>query len=198
MTDPYDVNLPRGLEERFWLWSGFEAKDLSEPGTYSDRVMQIIRESTCINCWHINSVESAAMWTLYSTQAGIGIKSSIERLIQAVDGCPNWIRIGTVQYVDFTHPRRKDASLCLHSEFVKRKSFEHERELRAVTVDPDVYRKKSTGVYVDVDVPTLIQAIYVAPIAQDWICEVVTKELRLHGLPDVPLIHSKIYSRELE
>ena len=142
------------------------------------------------------------MWSLYAPHHGVAVKSSVGRLIQALQATQRPIEIGTVHYMDFGFPTESDSEFWLYPEFVKRKSFEHERELRALTIDTDVYRSKGTsneitGVGVDIDVAALLDAVYVAPTLEGWIKDVVKTELKSHCLPDVRVIHSTLYSESL-
>jgi hypothetical protein len=71
------------------------------------------------------------MWALYSPSYGIAIRSTIGRLIRSLRTSPIAIAIGAVQYINFDSPRRREAPLIASPLYVKRMSFEHERELRA-------------------------------------------------------------------
>jgi hypothetical protein len=56
------------------------ASNLSSNGNnscsnYVDDFLKLLRATTLVNTWHINDVESAAMWHLYSkNNAGIAIQ----------------------------------------------------------------------------------------------------------------------------
>ena len=139
------------------------------------------RQSVLINCWHENPYESAAMWKLYSREEdGIAIKTNFD-LFKASFICNQSIYIGRVNYVDYKSdfiPEGNDLCRYLH----KRKSFEHEQEVRAINsrpTDPDdeVFRQLSqnriSGTYYEVDLSLLIQKVIVAPFAPDWFFELV-------------------------
>ena len=59
--------------------------------------------------------------------------------------------------------------------FHKRKSFKHEQEFRAViSVGEDRDGSQHcSGIYCDVDLDGLIEAIVVAPLSDDWFMELV-------------------------
>jgi hypothetical protein len=82
---------------------------------------QLYRELVLINPWHYNEYESAAMWNLYSHEnAGIAIQSTTRKLSKCFnDNKEDTIWIGKVQ-----------------AFVTKRKSFEYENEIRAVTCLP--------------------------------------------------------------
>jgi len=142
-----------------------------------------IRQSVFLNCWHENEHESAAMWDLYlKSNEGIAIQSTFKKLTGCfgVSGRPN-IHIGRVKYLDYQKenlPTGNDLRLFMH----KRKSFEHENEIRALIHDENDSEKN--GIFVPVDVPALIEKIYVAPTAEYWILDLVksiTKKYELNN-----------------
>jgi hypothetical protein len=198
MQDPFEGHMPWRVLQAYMQWVGFDPEDEPPKGSFNDRILQNVRRITCVNCWHINPAQSAAMWHLYSAHHGVAIKTTVRRLIDAFQSEPTKIIIGSVQYVDFRTPAEKEAERCLSPFFVKRRSFEHEKELRAVSWNSRLLRRKGSGMYVNVDLPSLIEDVYVSPTVEGWIVDVVRTELTLHGLTNVKVIHSKLYSRELE
>ena len=139
-----------------------------------------MRRFTLINCWHENETESEAMWRLYSReQDGVAIRTTFENFKDSLV-CSDNVYIGRISYVDYnTHFIREDNFLGPYLN--KRKSFQHESEVRAVMVKwppgnepinmrPDVC---NVGINVDVNLDSLIQEIVVDARANDWILEVV-------------------------
>jgi hypothetical protein len=121
-----------------------------------------------INCWHMNEHESAAMWKLYSRSSeAIGIRSTDARLRACL---PDDINIGTVKYIDY-HGDSYVAEGNVAFPYVhKRRSFELERELRAVmwklseAVSFNLsYRPADKGQGVTVELSELTEKIFVAP-----------------------------------
>jgi Protein of unknown function (DUF2971) len=183
---------------------------------------QMYRQLVLINPWHYNEYESAAMWSLYSHEnAGIAIQSTTRRLSECFkDNNEDPIWIGKVQYLDFSVDRMNEWSNNLFQAFVtKRKSFEYEKEIRAVTCLPDdkvsrhllantateesnvfspckrtVNPKELTdkGKYVSADLLTLVEKVYVAPCAESWFEEVVESLLSKYDLDPV-VIKSDLY-----
>jgi hypothetical protein len=98
-----------------------------------------------VNCWHMNEVESAAMWRVYGQAGGIAIQSTKVRLMSAFDSEGATVSISPVTYLDYSLddlmniPIRNSGlpeqyKLMITPELCfKRKSFEHERELRVMT-----------------------------------------------------------------
>ena len=139
------------------------------------------RQSTLINCWHENPYESAAMWKLYSREEdGIAIKTDFDSF-KASFTCSQFIYIGSVSYIDYESffiPEGNAFFPFLH----KRKSFEHEHEVRAINsrhpnqddeVSMQLYHDLISGAYYEVDISLLIQQVVIAPFAPDWFMELV-------------------------
>lgn len=128
------------------------------------------RNRTLINCWHMGTYESAAMWSLYGQH--IAIRTTSERLCNSFI-CEEDIYVGEVSYVDYENAHislRNLFNLYLH----KRRSFEHEQEVRAVTVvDPKCADLSWGGIYYSVNVETLIDQVVIAPHAAEWFIDLV-------------------------
>lgn len=93
----------------------------------------IYRENIHINCWHLSEYESDGMWKNYSDSSmWLAIKSTYNRLVNAVMESSKMIFIGKVRYIDY------DTELIPYNEGLwapflrKRKTFEYEKELRAM------------------------------------------------------------------
>jgi hypothetical protein len=100
---------------------------------------QLYRELVLINPWHYNEYESAAMWNLYSHEnAGIAIQSTTRKLSECFkENKEDIIWIGKVQYLDFPKDWTTEWNNLFQAFVTKRKSFEYENEIRAVTCLPD-------------------------------------------------------------
>ena len=148
------------------------------------------RRFVLVNCWHENEYESDAMWKLYSGHGeGVAIKTDFSSLKKSLVG-EDSVYIGRVDYVDYgsTFIRENDtAAPFMH----KRKSFEHEREVRAIIQKrnviggeiivggPDIYK---TGTFHEVDTSTLIKEVIVPPYAEDWFVELAQTTTETLGL----------------
>lgn len=155
-----------------------------------------IRKFSFINCWCISEHESAAMWKLYlKNEEGVAIKSTVNQLrevLKAYQKLPAYI--GQVQYVDF-----KSFSFSMPLEpqifpfFFKRKSFEHEKELRVlISVVPkkgnnlDLSLLKETpkepGLCFPTNLDTLINKVVVPETSKEWFKELVQSVLSKYGV----------------
>jgi len=90
---------------------------------------QQLKEYYFISCWHMNEEESPAMWKLYTSQnESICIRSNYKIFARLL---PEQSFLGCVKYIDYRRDRF-DTNDFLNYIVHKRKSFEHEREIRAV------------------------------------------------------------------
>ena len=144
---------------------------------------------TLISSWHLGGHESAAMWKLYLTgDEGVAVRSTVADLCAALEGFKPDIHIGAVNYIDYDRtpiPERNFFFPFVH----KRKSFEHEQELRVVlprTTDPlrmanEVVPVPDGGEYVPVDLGRLVRGVYVAPTAPLWQEDLVRSVIDRYG-----------------
>ena len=149
------------------------------------------RRYITVNCWHWSEYESAAMWSAYAReQYGIAIRTDFKRLCDSFTDEVD-IFVGRVHYVDYNKtliPEENVLSAYLH----KRKSFEHEREVRAVIMEvplvedngivqpsPDI---PEYGRYCTVNLGTLIQQVVVSPLAPEWFADLVESVASRYGL----------------
>jgi hypothetical protein len=132
---------------------------------------------TFINCWHENPFESEAMWKLYTKNMseGIAIQTTYDKLYRALNRNPS-ISIGRINYIDYS----KRFAGINESFWFKRKSFEHEKEVRAIYKDFKV--DSEFGLPMNVNVKTLINKLYVSPTAQDWFVDVLKDTLEKYEL----------------
>ena len=158
----------------------------SFPSLMSAFWMQLTR-FTLVNCWHESSHESEAMWKLYaSASGGLAIKTRFDSFVNSFI-TEDTIHIGKVQYIDYDNdliPEDDPLSPYLH----KRKSFEHENEVRAIiqnvptgqiTKLQDDY---DTGTYYDVDLNLLIQEVVVDPFTPEWFLDLVSLVAKRYDL----------------
>ena len=158
--------------------------------------MKEFRRFTLINCWHESDIESEAMWRLYSRgRDGIVIRTSFGRLRDSLK-CDESVYIGRVNYVDYRTNFTNERNL-LAQYLDKRKSFEHEREVRAIMTptppgeEPLNLREDicDVGVNVDVDIDLLIQEVVIDARADDWFLELIRRIAITYGV-DAPISRS--------
>jgi hypothetical protein len=159
------------------------------------------REITFVNSWHCQEHESAAMWAQYlKTQEGIAIQSTYSRLCAALSDYKEYeVYIGMVNYLDYDSDTIVQGN-ALTPVISKRRSFEHERELRAVVWTMQHGKngwglenklKDSNGLYVPVSTSSLIERVYVAPTAPGWVRELLESLMKKFGL-SAPVLQSSL------
>lgn len=129
----------------------------------------IFINTMAVSCWHMNEYESAAMWRLYTSEGqGIAVQSTFKALTECLGNFPEFLSVGVLTYLDYdrdTFPGRNNFLPFLH----KRKSFEHEREVRAIAWPPGGADRNLSpipdGLLIPVDLRQLIQSVYVSPTA---------------------------------
>jgi hypothetical protein len=131
-----------------------------------------------VNCWHRNDVESVAMWKLYTRgMDGVAIETTVGDLKASLQGEESSIVIGQVKYVDHANQAAfgENPPPGVAAIFVKRRSFEHENEVRlAVDDEPfvdselDYVKGPLSGGNVMVDTNALIRRIVASPGYPQW------------------------------
>jgi hypothetical protein len=228
LLDPYEgvlstptktfPRLPSLAEETKFIESGYLSdSQISNLQFHIEHGEPLIKNFVAVNCWHINDFESAAMWQLYSNyNQGIAIQSTFSRLRECfmdTKETPRFpegeivpISIGMVDYLDYAKDRNNFGSLfpiCL----TKRRSYEHERELRAITLLPwsnDYSQMREgvsknmmndfttyDGVYFPVDLNHLIEKVFIAPNAPKWFAEIIKSTGKKYKL-SAPLKQSNL------
>ncbi len=129
---------------------------------------------TFISCWHVDENESYAMWKLYSNKnKAIAIKSTIFLLKKAILDTEHEFCFFPVNYIDYEKDYIPESN-AFSPFFYKRDIYMHEREFRILTDEVEKindYRtnkcRPKKGLYIKIDVNTLINAIVVSPYSSD-------------------------------
>jgi hypothetical protein len=161
------------------------------------------RKCIFVNCWSINEHESAALWKIFTKGNGIAIRSTIGRLKKALEqDTSNAVLFSPINYFDPTQDGVSFQTAITPYTF-KRKSFEYEREFRAIivkfptkttngdpiTVDPFNKNESAPIVYsintelnlneggLDLPITTseLIKELYISPNSPEWFFRLVDK-----------------------
>ncbi len=157
-----------------------------------------LRQWTFVNCWHMSDYESAAMWTIYArSERAIAIQSTYRRLDAAINAHEN-VFLGLVSYVDYdSQPIPENNSF--YPYVYKRRSYEYEREIRAVTQElPDAASaladgavKPPLGKEKGVDVESLIEVVYISPGSPEWYIDVTAAVTERFGF-SIPVQRSSL------
>lgn len=135
--------------------------------------------TTFVNCWNYGYTESFALWKLYaSSEAGVAIKSSFDRLKKSFSNNREDVFIGEIKYMDYDKDIynikfHRNTSFNLFLPFLtKRNVFEFEQEYRAIVTQHD-NKTEDAGINVSVDLNELVDEIYVAPYSPKWFKDLV-------------------------
>jgi hypothetical protein len=164
-----------------------------------------------VNCWSMSEHESAAMWPLYLERGqGVAIRSTFRRLCQSLSRVPlaedpdnGGLYAGRVEYIDYATESFKtlvaDDSNVLSPFWHKRKSFEHEHEVRVLWWDGESLNANSPtqpngamtekymlgvhpgGVAVDIDLSTLVEEVRVSPLSPAWYLDLLKSVVAHYG-----------------
>jgi hypothetical protein len=210
LRDPYEGSVPRshdeavsnGLQSMFddcllkrakLVALGADTQQLDDAlAAFPERIASLARQVVSrfgVSCWHESEYESDAMWKLYSASGnGIAIESTVEQLRSSI-GDRQDLLVDRVLYADFDHDAIVKGRRHNHL-FIKRKSFEHEKEVRATILLPE----QGKGVAIACDLDVLVTRVHVSPLAEKYVRDVV--DALCIGNPRAlnrPVLHSSLY-----
>lgn len=213
LDDDFEGSVPHELLARR---DGPESTGLAKVfGRYVSDRYRGARGYMFVNCWSLSEGESAALWTLYvPSSQGIAVRSTYRRLVDALTVEERPLFIGCVRYIDYTRETFPTDPLYENvlTPFIhKRKSFEHERELRvlwwdgeALNINMDGHTAPDDpmpekwmegvhpgGVTVRVNLGTLIDEVRVSPTAPNWFTDLVTAVVGRYGF-NFPIVKSDL------
>lgn len=186
LGDPFEGSLPKRHVKRRRA-----ALKRSAIGAQVESVITGIAQRVCmwtyVNCWHANESESAAMWKLYAmSNEAIAIQTRYETLARCLPdrGDLGDLFVGEVKYLDY-----ETETFEVHNSYDpfmhKRKSFEHEKEVRAVfhpgLPNPSKLPPQEPGRHVEVDLKILVEQVRIAPSAATWFLELVRTVCERYG-----------------
>jgi hypothetical protein len=184
LGDPFEGSWPRiNISARFEIPDNIpnegQARFLGAMKNLSGILGQMPRH-IALSCWHMNEYESAAMWKLYiESNEGVAVQSTFRRLRESLID-DEQIHLGVVNYIDY-QTEGIDARNLMTPFMYKRKSYEHEREVRALIMKIPVNERGAdlsaegitNGLSIRVDMSILVERIFVAPYCPAWFEELV-------------------------
>jgi hypothetical protein len=162
-----------------------------------------LRQQFFVNCWHASEVENAGLWDIYSSCAGVAIRTTCGLLKAAVHDDSQFY-MGEVTYHDYSDPKVLDHVGILSTAFLKRKNFEYEKEVRLlvwpdlelIDIDPKTGSAKYKLIpcmRLSVDLPTLIDRLYISPAAPKRVLSTIRVTLEKFSLGGIQIEHSNLY-----
>ena len=162
--------------------------------------IKMLPRFTFINCWHKSDHESAAMWKLYSKDDnGIAIKTNFDSLAKSFISS-EVIHIGKISYIDYDLADIFSGQWWFGAFLCKRKSYEHEREVRAIIQIPPTEDEQAgdgkqdicdVGNHYKVDLSRLIKEVIVSPYAPNWHLELIKSVAARYELA-APVVRSAL------
>ncbi|OLS19163.1 MAG: hypothetical protein HeimC2_42480 [Candidatus Heimdallarchaeota archaeon LC_2] len=168
-------------------------------------VRKSVRKSMYISCWHLSEYESMAMWDIYTkSNNGIAIQSDYSSLKECLHNNHYTFQIGMVNYINYeTDGIRADN---LFNPFLcKRRSYEHEKELRAISwwESSDkggkalvIGKSNPIGISIKTSPTKLIKKVYINPNSPNWILDTITKIVKRYNY-NIPVIKSQLDSQAI-
>lgn len=187
----------------------FEKRMKGHDKDYYIHLQKFLKQNIFVNCWHANDYESEAMWRLYTTvPESIAIQSTFDDLQSCFnDDKSKYVKVGKVTYADYDLGFDYGNNDYVIKPFLhKRKSFEHEQEVRAINDDFGKYgfdpgnisgkfNGKETGRLISVDLHTLIKGIFVSPTAGSWFMQLVESICKKYGLYNMSITKSPLLEK---
>jgi hypothetical protein len=149
-SDPLEGSVPRAVRDMSDKTYDEVAEDNDNAKETLRSAFERIRKVTFLNCWHLNTGESMAMWRLYGkSNKTVAIKSTVGRLSRAIEEPSGGVTvIAPVFYADYDssyedldRASRKavdivfsaDRAPTMHDLYqMKESSFRHESEVRII------------------------------------------------------------------
>jgi hypothetical protein len=195
-SDPLDGSVAKlNVRQRDQVYRNASKGEIESMARFREQM----RKHMVIHCWHLNQVESAAMWKLYlKSDEGVAIQSTFARLCDSFNGLEEYdVHVGMIEYIDFDSELVPEDD-AFRPAVYKRKSFAYEHEVRAVIAkfpegDADGRQPSpfKAGLAVPVDMNRLIEKVYVSPSSELWIADLI-RTLVDKFETNLPVVHSTL------
>ncbi len=185
-VDPFEGAYPKTNGQLKTLLHKKLPPELQKKFSEEEITPELIKQWIFISSWHQNEHESAAMWGLFAkNEEGIAIKSTFANLQHSLEGCQEAsLHFGTIHYIDY-EDQHVPVDSIYYPFLRKRKSFEHEREIRALIFKPDYMESDKFsygGLNVPISIDTLVDTVYVSPAAPLWFTDLVKSIVKKYSL----------------
>lgn len=204
LGDPFEGSIPEAIGQKnfneifktqFEEMTKTRTDKVKFPSTFHD----FIRKSCYACCFHMSSDESAALWSIYSkSNQGIAIQSTFKKLCDCFkDYSKPTVGIGTINYIDYSQNTIPVEKSTVSPLLYKRKSFECEKEIRALILDDseiigtnsdtgnstiEIHIDLKPGIIVPINLDTLIDQVIIAPDSPEWIKDLLESIMEKYGI----------------
>jgi hypothetical protein len=176
-------NYATGMYERF-----LKAYPIQDSHEHRETGNEAFRHAVFINCWHLNRVESMAMWERFTkTENSIAICTTVRKLLQLK------VIASKVTYAPQTIPRPEWDNYGPY--FYKDTKFMDEREFRLIIHPPENHAigEEDVAQKLSIDPVTLIERIVVHPHNSTDLKSKIKDFLQIKGIR-IPLSKSAFAS----
>lgn len=168
---------------------GLTEEDLRRTAWFLER--ERLKNDLACSCWYKGPQESDAMWRIYANHIGVAVISSVSRMkagiksysIPKVAEKDFKLVLARVHYDDVTESGSSEPWL------IKRKAFQHEKEVRLFCDCPIV---DSVGLELKVDLASFIERIVITPFAEDWQSEAIRRMIQSGPFPQLSISKSPL------
>jgi hypothetical protein len=213
-SDPFEGSLPikevEYRKEQYLNLKKYSSKFNPEQAIKDDaEEHKNQKQSSYLNCWHINNNESASMWRLYvKDNEGIAIQSTCERIHEILRNVDENIGISKVRYIDydnevFYHETEYpiESSNFLVPLLQKRIEYKDENEFRLYyknDFNNDIGKEsiKPKGINIKIDINKLVDKIIINPNADEEVIKKVMDITKKYGY-NFEICKSKLKSSPL-
>jgi len=205
LSDQYEVEVPESTinKKRSELISrGLTGRDLEDEMASFYWNTNPMKGLVLINCWSVNPHESYALWKIYlgGEKNGVAVRSTVSNLKKSVekggDSYPEDFFIGKVRYKK--HLKHDELSR-LSVITTKKPFYDFEKELRLFILNYPLSEggkvppyKMGVGRSVKVDLPVLVNEVYISPFADESFKNDIQRKLSANGLSNIIIKNSEI------
>lgn len=176
-------------------WEAPQDKILNhKDAAFSDNIKKHI-DNMIGQCWSREGV-SDALWEIYSDYGeGIMIQTTVQKFLK-IKGIKEAMIAPVIYYDDICKALEKIKSIKPYNTiygygFLKRKAFEHEKEVRIITLNEHetIDEKKHDQFHVEFELDPIefIQNIIIDPRAHDWFVDTIKKYCKRAGFKIEPI-----------
>ena len=146
-----------------------------------DQFKSGLRKGVFINCWHLGTNESMAMWKLYGKSSNaVAITTTVGKLANELEvhNRNNNIRIKKVEYIDHFDDPKIDVSKYSNIFAYKNEAYSFENEVRIIAdhyPNPEVMSNDSYGYGIKIKLSNLLRSIVVSPESPEWFFNLITQ-----------------------
>lgn len=206
-SDPYEGSLPKKesesrITDQKRIAASFNKAITNDRARTVAEIGATYQKNLCkafvVNCWHMNTTESDAMWQLYlKTNEGVAIQTTYQKLHDSLSHNSDEIFLSKVRYINYESDIWGHDTEYPVNEFYaytpiihKRIAFAHERELRVFQEIQDATLNEGywdnqpikTGKNIPVNLETLVDKIILPPNADSEVEQKVKDILKKYNL----------------